>query len=289
MDWTDRHCRYFHRLLSPSCLLYTEMVTTGALIHGDRPRHLDFSKEEHPLVLQLGGSVPDDLAVCAKIAQDWGYDGINLNVGCPSDRVQNGNFGACLMAEPELVADCVKAMQAVVEISVTVKTRIGIDECDENSFLRRFVKIVHERGGCTSFIIHARKAWLQGLSPKENRTVPPLNYDLVYQIKQEWPDLHIGINGGFTDLEAVKTALQHVDHVMIGRAAYQDPWFLTQLETEIMGAQAPQTREDVLTQMKAYSESLEIPWRAVRHMMGLYNGQTGAKAWRRQLGEMRCL
>mgnify|MGYP006153150113 CR=1 FL=1 len=222
MDWTDRHCRYLHRLLSRHALLYTEMVTTGALIHGDVERHLRFHAEEHPVALQLGGSEPADLAHCARLGEQWGYDEINLNCGCPSERVQRGAFGACLMNEPQLVADCVKAMVDVVQVPVTVKHRIGIDKEESYGFVRDFVGTVAD-AGCTVFIAHARNAWLKGLSPKENREIPPLRYELVYQLKKDFPHLTIAINGGITKTAEVAGHLEHVDGVMLGRAAYHDP------------------------------------------------------------------
>ena len=225
MDWTDRHCRYFHRLLSAKALLYTEMVTTGALIHGDVARHLDYHTQEHPVALQLGGSEPQDLAHCAKLGEQWGYDEINLNCGCPSERVQRGAFGACLMAEPLLVADCVKAMVDSVSLPVTVKHRIGIDKIDSYDFVRDFVGVV-SLAGCSTFIVHARSAWLKGLSPKENREVPPLNYGMVYQLKKDFPDLTIAINGGITTHTQIAEQLQRLDGAMVGREAYHNPWSL---------------------------------------------------------------
>ena len=225
MDWTDRHCRYFHRLLSRHTLLYTEMVTTGALVHGDVPRHLDFHAEEHPVALQLGGSDPADLAHSAKLGQQWGYDEINLNCGCPSERVQRGAFGACLMAEPQLVADCVKAMVDVVDVPVTVKHRIGIDKTESYEFVRDFVGTVSE-AGCEVFIVHARNAWLKGLSPKENREIPPLRYGLVHQLKHDFPHLTIAVNGGITTDTQIADQLQLVDGVMVGREAYHNPWVM---------------------------------------------------------------
>ena len=222
MDWTDRHCRFFHRLLSHRAMLYTEMVTTGALVHGDVPRHLDFSGEEHPVALQLGGSDTAELAHCAKLAQQWGYDEVNLNCGCPSERVQRGSFGACLMAEPQLVADCVKAMKDAVSIPVTVKHRIGIDKVESYDFVRDFVGTIADVG-CKVFIVHARNAWLQGLSPKENREVPPLRYELVHRLKREFPQLTIVLNGGLKDDDEIVQQLDHVDGVMIGRQAYHEP------------------------------------------------------------------
>ena len=285
MDWTDRHCRYFHRLLSRHALLYTEMVTTGALVHGDVARHLRFNTEEHPVALQLGGSEPADLAHCAQLGEQWGYDEINLNCGCPSERVQRGAFGACLMAEPELVADCVKAMLDVVKVPVTVKHRIGIDRTESYEFVRDFVGTVSE-AGCNTFIVHARNAWLQGLSPKENREVPPLRYALVYRLKREFPHLTIAINGGITTGEQVKAQLQELDGVMVGREAYHNPWWLASWDEAFFGAGAvEQTRESVESQMVDYMASQAAdygtPWPSIaRHMLGLRHGLPGARRWR---------
>ncbi len=292
LDWTDRHCRYFLRLLSRHTLLYTEMVTTGAIIHGDVERHLHFDAAEHPVALQLGGSVPQELAYCAKIAEEYGYDEVNLNVGCPSDRVQSGMFGACLMAKPQLVADCIKAMLDATSISVTVKHRIGIDEMDSYAQLCDFVGAVAENG-CSCFIIHARKAWLQGLSPKENRDKPPLHYETVYRIKQDFPDLEIVINGGIMTLDEAGEHLQQVDGVMIGRAIYHDPWMLAGADRGIFGEQNPlSTRLDVIEQIIPYIES-ELAGgtrlhHITRHMIGLFNGEPGARRWRRYLSENAC-
>lgn len=289
MDWTDRHCRYFHRLLSHNALLYTEMVTTGALLHGDVPRHLRFNAEEHPLALQLGGSEPADLARCATLAQSWGYDEVNLNCGCPSERVQRGAFGACLMNEASLVADCVKAMVDVVDIPVTVKHRIGIDKIESYAFVRDFVGAVSE-AGCKVFIVHARNAWLKGLSPKENREVPPLRYELVYQLKKEFPGLTIAINGGITTSAQIQDHLQHVDGVMLGREAYHNPWWLSSWDAafypERSGSQAAAMGRDwVEARMVDYMErelaEHGTPWYAVaRHMLGLRHGLPGARHWR---------
>ncbi len=252
MDWTDRHCRYFHRLLTKNTLLYTEMVTTGALLHGDVPRHLDFSEQEHPVALQLGGSEPADLAKAAKLGQDWGYNEINLNCGCPSERVQRGAFGACLMAEPLLVADGVKAMLDVVQIPVTVKHRIGIDKTEDYGFVRDFVGTV-AAVGCKVFIVHARNAWLQGLSPKQNREVPPLRYALVHQLKADFPDLSIAINGGFTETAQCAEQLTGLDGVMVGREAYHNPWWLSTWDATFYGApQADVTRDSVEELMVQY-------------------------------------
>lgn len=289
MDWTDRHCRYFLRLVSPRAILYTEMVTTGALIHGDVPRHLDFNKEEHPVVLQLGGSEPADLAHSAKLAEQWGYDEVNLNVGCPSERVQRGAFGACLMAEPALVADCVRAMREAVKIPVTVKHRIGIDSVEEYEFVRSFVEQV-AAAGCTTFIAHARNAVLKGLSPKENREIPPLKYDYVHRLKQDFPHLTIVINGGITRLEEIEAQLEHVDGVMLGRAAYHDPWLLAVAGEKLLGAAAA-SRADVAVSMHAYAvrelrRDSRVHLRHItRHMLGLYHGYGRAKAWRRLLSD----
>ena len=286
MDWTDRHCRYFHRLLSRHALLYTEMVTTGALVHGDVPRHLRFNAEEQAVALQLGGSEPADLAHCARLGQDWGYREINLNCGCPSERVQRGAFGACLMAEPQLVADCVKAMVDVADVPVTVKHRIGIDKAESYEFVRDFVGQVSE-AGCRTFIVHARNAWLKGLSPKENREVPPLRYELVHQLKRDFPALTIAINGGITTSAQVAEELQHVDGVMLGREAYHNPWWLASWDSEFFGATADETltRESVEAQMADYMvrEAAEhgTPWATIaRHMLGLRHGLAGSRRWR---------
>jgi tRNA-dihydrouridine synthase A len=285
MDWTDRHCRYFHRLLSRHALLYTEMVTTGALVHGDVARHLRFNAEEHPVALQLGGSEPADLAHCARLGELWGYDEINLNCGCPSERVQRGAFGACLMAEPQLVADCVRAMVDVVDVPVTVKHRIGIDKDESYGFVRDFVGVVSE-AGCTTFIVHARNAWLKGLSPKENREVPPLRYEMVHRLKREFPALTIAINGGITTGEQVAAQLRELDGVMVGREAYHNPWWLASWDEAFFGA-APSaaTRESVEAQMADYMarEFTEhgTPWPTIaRHMLGLRHGLPGARRWR---------
>ena len=285
MDWTDRHCRYFHRLLSQHALLYTEMVTTGALVHGDVPRHLRFNKQEHPVALQLGGSEPADLAHSAKLGEQWGYDEINLNCGCPSERVQRGAFGACLMAEPQLVADCIKAMVDVVSVPVTVKHRIGIDKLESYEFVRDFVGTV-SGAGCNTFIVHARSAWLKGLSPKENREVPPLRYALVHRLKQDFPDLTIAINGGITTNPQIAEELQQLDGVMVGREAYHNPWLLASWDAEFFGATPSSlTREVVEAQMCDYMarEFTEhgTPWSAIaRHMLGLRHGLPGSRRWR---------
>jgi tRNA-dihydrouridine synthase A len=285
MDWTDRHCRYFHRLLTRRTRLYTEMVTTGALLHGDVPRHLDFDAAEHPVALQLGGSEPADLARCARLGEEWGYDEINLNCGCPSERVQRGAFGACLMAEPTLVADCVKAMVDAVSIPVTVKHRIGIDKVESHGFVRDFVGTVAE-AGCGVFSVHARNAWLKGLSPKENREVPPLRYGVVHRLKEEFPQLVITINGGFTHDDMVRSELQVLDGVMVGREAYHNPWWLARWDEVFYGdAPATLTRRQVEGHMVEYMEREHAQrgtaWHSVaRHMMGLYNGLPGARRWR---------
>ena len=285
MDWTDRHCRFFHRLLTQRAVLYTEMVTTGALVHGDVARHLDFNEEEHPVALQLGGSDAAELAHCATLAQQWGYDEVNLNCGCPSERVQRGSFGACLMAEPRLVADCVKAMAGAVAIPVTVKHRIGVDKVESYEFVRDFVGTVSE-AGCKAFFVHARNAWLKGLSPKENREVPPLRYDFVHRLKRDFPQLSIAVNGGITSDEQVGEALAHVDGVMVGREAYHNPWWLAQWDERWFGA-APRgiTRESIEKQMADYMAREQskhgTPWPNIaRHMLGLRNGQPGARKWR---------
>lgn len=285
MDWTDRHCRYLHRLLSRHALLYTEMVTTGALIHGDVPRHLRFNTEEHPVALQLGGSEPADLAHCAKLGEEWGYDEVNLNCGCPSERVQRGAFGACLMNEPQLVADCVKAMVDVVGIPVTVKHRIGIDKIESYEFVRDFVGTVSE-AGCKTFIVHARNAWLQGLSPKQNREIPPLRYELVHRLKHEFPALKFSINGGISANAQVHEHLRLLDGVMVGREAYHNPWWLAEWDAQFYGA-APQslTREEVESLMCDYMAREAAAhgthwWSIARHMLGLRNGLPGARRWR---------
>ena len=285
MDWTDRHCRFLHRLLSRHALLYTEMVTTGALVHGDVPRHLRFNADEHPVALQLGGSEPADLAHCAKLGEEWGYDEINLNCGCPSERVQRGAFGASLMAEPALVADGVKAMVDVVGVPVTVKHRIGIDKVESYDFVRDFVGTVSE-AGCGIFIVHARNAWLQGLSPKQNREVPPLRYSLVHRLKHDFPSLAFSVNGGITQNAQVHEHLRLLDGVMVGREAYHNPWWLAEWDAEFFGAAASELmREEVERRMCDYMvrEAAEhgTPWSNIaRHMLGLRNGLPGARRWR---------
>ncbi len=289
MDWSDHHCRYFWRLLTKQALLYTEMVTTGALIHGERERFLRYNEEEHPVALQLGGSEPADLAQCARWAQEWGYDEVNLNCGCPSDRVQSGMFGACLMARPELVRDCVSAMRDACDIPVTVKHRIGIDHMESYDELTHFVGTVAE-GGCDTFIVHARKAWLQGLSPKQNREIPPLNYPWVYDLKRDFPQLTIAINGGITNLEQAQEHLQQVDGVMIGREAYQNPWMLAEVDCKIFGMdKTVESRDDVVAGLLPYVER-QLTQGAhlnhiTRHILGLYQGVPGAKKFRRHLSE----
>ena len=286
MDWTDRHCRVFHRLITRHTRLYTEMVTTGALLHGDVPRHLDFDAAEHPVALQLGGSDPAHLAHCAKLAEQWGYDEVNLNCGCPSERVQRGSFGACLMAEPALVADCVAAMRDACSLPVTVKHRIGIDKGESYDFVRDFVGTVAERGGAEVFIVHARNAWLKGLSPKENREVPPLRYEMVYQLKRDFPHLTVVLNGGVTDDERIALHLLHVDGVMLGRQAYHDPWLMAGWDARFWGDEAVAAieRNGIEEAMVAYMERLAAEGRnwghASRHIVGLRNGQPGARRWR---------
>ncbi len=289
MEWTDRHCRYFHRLLTRRARLYTEMVTTGALIHGPRVRLLAFDQTEHPVALQLGGSEPQDLAQCARMGEEAGYDEINLNIGCPSTRVQKGAFGACLMREPELVGDCVAAMRAAVRIPVTVKCRIGVDDQEPEQSLFGFVDAV-ARAGCDTFIVHARKALLKGLSPKDNRDVPPLNYDLVYRLKRERPHLTIVINGGVTDLVEARQHIVHVDGAMMGRAAYQSPWLLADTDRQLFGEMsAVRSRHDAIqTYMPYVARELAkgAPLNAMtKHLLGLFNGLPGARAFRRHLSE----
>ncbi|TAM92342.1 MAG: tRNA dihydrouridine(20/20a) synthase DusA [Rhodanobacteraceae bacterium] len=287
MDWTDTHCRYFHRLLSPHARLYTEMVTAAALLHGDRARLLAHNPEEHPLALQLGGSDPDELAKAAHWGAAAGYDEINLNVGCPSDRVQSGRFGACLMREPLLVADCMRAMRETVVVPVTVKCRIGVDDQDDDADLFAFASCVVD-AGVRVLIVHARKAWLQGLSPRENREVPPLDYARVYRLKREFPGLTVVINGGIDGLPAVREHLRHVDGVMLGRLAYHDPYALARIDAALSGEAAP-PRETALLRMRAYVETQRengVRLAAMtRHVLGLYHGEPGGKAFRRVLSE----
>ena len=287
MDWTDRHCRYFHRLMSKNAQLWTEMVTAKAIIHGDKNRLLDYDAQEHPLVLQLGGSDPKEMATAAKVGQDWGYDEININVGCPSDRVQSGSFGACLMQTPDTVAQCIEAMGRVVDTPLSVKSRIGVDDMQNYEELTNFIEIVNN-AGCDNFVIHARKAWLQGLSPKENRTVPPLNYDWVYRVKKDFPKLTIGINGGITSLNEVNEHLSHVDNAMLGRAAYHQPYLLANVDQEIHQSSRPViSREQVLLEFVAYMKKQQansVPVRSMtRHILGLYHAQPNAKKFKRLL------
>lgn len=292
LDWTDRHCRYFHRLLTRQALLYTEMVTTGALLHGDVARHLRFHAEEHPVALQLGGSEPAELAQAARLGERWGYDEINLNCGCPSERVQRGAFGACLMAEPRLVADGVKAMRDAVSVPVTVKHRIGIDREESYGFVRDFVGEV-AAAGCQTFIVHARNAWLKGLSPKENREIPPLRYEVVHQLKRDFPNLTLVVNGGITQDAQVHAQLAVLDGVMVGREAYHNPWWLSTWDAAFFGQPAAQChRESVEVQMVAYMarEAAEhgTPWYPVaRHMLGLRHGLPGARRWRQVWSDHR--
>jgi len=289
MDWTDRHCRWFHRRLSQRALLYTEMVVADAVIHGPRDRLLGFDACEHPVALQIGGSDPDKLAQAARIGAGFGYDEINIIIGCPSDRVQSGRFGACLMQEPDLVAQCYSAMQEAVDVPVTVKCRLGIDDQNLAETLPDFIEKV-ATAGCTHFIIHARKAWLKGLSPKENRDVPPLDYDLVRQMKSDCSDLEIVLNGGVKDIETARAETKGLDGVMLGRAAYHDPWILTQIDEVFYGA-APsvQSRDDVIDDLICYAQDQQETNRTtkalIRHIMGLYAGQAGARLWRRSLSE----
>ncbi len=271
MDWTDRHCRYFLRQVSSSAFLYTEMITTGALLHGNVERHLAFNAEEHPVAAQLGGSEPDELARCAQLVEQYGYDEVNLNIGCPSERVQRGAFGACLMAEPELVADCVRAMRAAVRIPITVKHRIGLNAMEDFSFMGKFVETV-SAAGCRTFIVHARNAVLKGLSPKENREIPPLKYEYVYRLKRDFPALEIILNGGVTK----KDLVPGVDGVMLGRTAYHDPWVL---------ADPGKSRSDVVRAMVKYASRQASLRHVARHMLGLYHGHRRARLWRRMLSD----
>lgn len=290
LDWTDRHERYLLRLLSKHAVLYTEMVTTGALIYGDKHRHLQFNAEEHPVALQLGGSEPKDMALSAKMAEDYGYDEVNINVGCPSDRVQQGAFGACLMAEAELVAENIVAMQKAVKIPVTVKNRIAIDDMPEYETLHNFLQVVSQ-AGCKTFIIHARKAWLKGLSPKQNRDVPPLNYQLVYQIKQEFPELEIIINGGIKTLEASEQHLKQVDGVMMGREVYHNPFVMNEVDKRLYSDKTARnsTELEILNQYMDYMQKQlnqgVLLKHMSRHLLGLFTGKPGAKAWRRHISE----
>lgn len=289
MEWTDRHCRYFHRLISQNAVLYTEMVTTGALIHGDSERFLRFSDQEHPIALQLGGSNPEDLAQCTQLAEKYGYDEVNLNVGCPSDRVQNNMIGACLMAHPQLVAECLTKMQQHVTIPVTIKHRLGIDDMDSYEELREFIVTVKE-SGCSTFIIHARKAILQGLSPKENRDIPPLKYEWVYQIKREFPELEIIINGGIKTIEECRDHLKHLDGVMVGREAYQNPYMMAEVDSALYGFKHNTAdRKEIIEQMLPYIEQ-QLKQGAylghmTRHMLGLFHSQKGGRQFRRYISE----
>jgi tRNA-dihydrouridine synthase A len=287
MDWTDKHCRYFYRLLSQCTQLYTEMITSKAILKGDKNRLLDYNAVEHPLVLQIGGSDPVEMAECAVIAKNWGYDEVNINVGCPSERVMLGSFGACLMREPDLVASCVESMSEACDIPVSVKSRIGIDEMESYEQLSDFVYRIHKKG-CQHFIIHARKAWLQGLSPKQNRTIPPLNYPWVYQIKKDFPRLKITINGGINNIKEVLKHLERVDGVMLGRAIYNQPFTLTEIDSHVFGiSDAVRSREEIVIEYMKYIETqhkLGVPVRAMtRHILGLYHGQRNAKMFRRLL------
>ncbi|MFZ1829141.1 MAG: tRNA dihydrouridine(20/20a) synthase DusA [Candidatus Competibacteraceae bacterium] len=292
LDWTDRHCRFFLRQLSHHVRLYTEMITTGAVLRGDRRRLLAYDPAEHPLALQLGGCNPGDLAQCARIAVEFGYDEVNLNVGCPSDRVQAGRFGACLMAEPDLVAECVATMQSAVTIPITIKTRIGVDERDSYEELTDFVGRV-AAGGCKTFIIHARKAWLNGLSPKENREIPPLRYEVVHQLKRDFPHLTLVLNGGLTTLDQMAEQLLWVDGAMIGRAAYENPYLLAEVDQRFFGSrQSPLSRQQVVQAYMPYIEGQlrqETPLHCMtRPILGLFQGVPGARAWRRTLSEQAC-
>lgn len=287
LDWTDQHCRYFHRLLCKNSLLYTEMVTTGALLYGDVARHLSFNEQEHPLALQLGGSDPTDLAKCAKLAQDWGYEQVNLNCGCPSERVQKGAFGACLMAEPVLVADCVKAMRDACDLPITVKHRIGINKIDSYDFLSEFVNHI-QQAGCETIIVHARSAWLKGLSPKENREIPPLQPQMVEQLKRDFPDLTVIINGGIQNNIEIAQHLEQLDGVMVGRKAYHDPWIMSDWDAlffDSTPSTSPVSRDVIEMQMVEYmmtqQHKFQTPWTHIaKHMLGLRNGLPGARIWR---------
>lgn len=289
MEYTDRFCRYFHRLLSKQTLLYTEMVTSAALVHGDRQRHLQFAEEEHPIALQLGGSNPAELAEATRIAADYRFDEINLNCGCPSDRVQSGMFGAVLMKDAPRVAQCYSAMRDASEIPVTIKHRTGVDDLESDTFLQDFVGTLAE-AGCRTFIVHARKAWLKGLSPKQNREVPPLDYEKVYRLKQVFPELEIIVNGGITDIEQTLQHLQHVDGVMMGREAYHNPYLLADVDRSLYGQVTPSpSREEVLEQFSVFVEEQLIRGvrlgQMTRHILGLYQGVTGAKRFRRYISE----
>ncbi len=289
LDWSDRHCRFFWRQLSQHALLYTEMVTTGALLHGDPERHLAFSAQELPLALQLGGSDPNDLAKAASMAESWHYSEVNLNCGCPSDRVQNGFFGACLMSRPKLVADCVRAMKDHCQLPITVKHRIGIDDQEGYQPLRDFVGHIHD-AGCNTVIVHARKAWLQGLSPKENREIPPLNYPMVYQLKRDFPQLEVIINGGIETLDQAEAQLSSVDGIMLGRSVYQNPWLLAEVDQRFY--QEETRARDQLSVARSMSTYIEAELQRgsrlhhiTRHMLGLFNGLPGARQFRRHLSQ----
>ena len=292
MDWTDRHCRYLHRLLTRHTLLYTEMVNVGGILFGGTERHLRYNAEEHPVALQLGGNEPGKLAQAARLGEQWGYDEINLNCGCPSDRVQRGAFGASLMKSPTLVADCVKAMVDVVEVPVTVKHRIGLDKDESYAFVRDFIGTVQD-AGCKVFIVHARNAWLQGLSPKENRDIPPLRYEVAHRLKQDFPHLTIAINGGICTDEVVQEQLQHVDGVMVGREAYHNPWWLARWDSLYFGAPERQLSveavEDAMVDyMEREAAQYGTPWYAIaRHMLGLRHGLSGARRWRQVWSDHR--
>jgi tRNA-dihydrouridine synthase A len=292
MDWTDRHCRYLHRLLTRHTLLYTEMVNVGGILFGGTERHLRYNAEEHPVALQLGGNEPGKLAQAARLGEQWGYDEINLNCGCPSDRVQRGAFGASLMKSPTLVADCVKAMVDVVEVPVTVKHRIGLDKEESYAFVRDFIGTVQD-AGCKVFIVHARNAWLQGLSPKENRDIPPLRYEVAHRLKQDFPHLTIAINGGICTDEVVQEQLQHVDGVMVGREAYHNPWWLARWDSLYFGAPERQLSveavEDAMVDyMEREAAQYGTPWYAIaRHMLGLRHGLSGARRWRQVWSDHR--
>ncbi|HMZ85502.1 MAG TPA: tRNA dihydrouridine(20/20a) synthase DusA [Giesbergeria sp.] len=292
MDWTDRHCRYLHRLLTRHTLLYTEMVNVGGILFGGTERHLRYNAEEHPVALQLGGNEPGKLAQAARLGEQWGYDEINLNCGCPSDRVQRGAFGASLMKSPTLVADCVKAMVDVVEVPVTVKHRIGLDKDESYAFVRDFIGTVQD-AGCKVFIVHARNAWLQGLSPKENRDIPPLRYEMAHRLKQDFPHLTIAINGGICTDEVVQEQLQHVDGVMVGREAYHNPWWLARWDSLYFGAPERQLSleavEDAMVDyMEREAAQYGTPWYAIaRHMLGLRHGLSGARRWRQVWSDHR--
>ena len=294
MDWTDRHCRYLHRLITKNTLLYTEMVTTGALLRGDVERHLRFDASEHRVALQLGGSEPADLAACAKLGQDWGYDEINLNCGCPSPRVQRGSFGACLMSEADLVADCVKAMRDASQLPITVKNRIGVDKTQSYEFVRDFIGTVAQ-AGCEVFIVHARSAWLDGLSPKENREIPPLRYDIVHRLKRDFPQLTIAINGGITQYEEIAVQLQAVDGVMLGRKAYHEPYFMHEFDARfwpekstVPSLEREAVEAEMVRHMEREAASNGLNWHSIaRHMLGLYHGQPGARLWRQVWSDHR--